>query len=138
VLRYLRKHAAQAVLIPAMLFATSPIGVRATTGSTRSHGTAHRAHAKTDYPAPAGYSSWKFSDPECPDSPDSYEWYIEYWNEDASFSYDVDAAAYTTYWCDGHYKSSPLANSYEYSQCVANSPAQWNCQFIANHETPHS
>src|SRR5438067_355172 len=89
-LRHLRSHAAQAVLIPALLFATSPVGARAMTRSSRTNSAVHRAHANTDYPAPAGYAAWKFSDPECPDNPDSYEWYIEYWNEDNSFNYDVD------------------------------------------------
>lgn len=80
------------------------------------------------YPLPAGYSAWWFSDPACPDSPDSFAYYVEWWNEDESFAYD-QYAGHSSYYCDV-FKGQTLSASSVYQYCVANSPPQWNCQLL--------
>lgn len=79
----------------------------------------------TTYPCPAGYFWYYFTDPDCPGNPDTFEAYVEYWNSDESFNYDVDAG-HATYTCDSVYKPSTVGSSSAYQDCVANSP--WNCQ----------
>jgi hypothetical protein len=97
------------------------------------HGnTVNAATAKarsTTYPLPAGYSAWWFSDPACPDSPDSFAYYVEWWNEDESLAYDY-YAGHSSYYCGSVFKGQTLTGNYHYQHCVANSPPQWNCQLL--------
>ncbi|MBY0489923.1 MAG: hypothetical protein K2R93_08780 [Gemmatimonadaceae bacterium] len=85
------------------------------------------------YPCPAGYRWYRFIDPNCPDNPDTYEAYVEYWNADNSFAYDT-YAGHATYWCLG-YQASTVGSSAVYQNCVANSP--WNCLDLGYEESPH-
>jgi hypothetical protein len=84
---------------------------------------------RTTYPLPAGYSAWWFSDPGCPDSPDSFAYYVEWWNEDESFAYD-QYAGHSSYYCGSTFVPQTLDGSSVYQYCVANSPPQWNCQLL--------
>jgi hypothetical protein len=78
----------------------------------------------TNYPCPAGYFWYHFTDSGCPSSPDTFEAYIEYWNSDNSFAYDV-YAGHATYWCGAVYNGETVSASGDYQDCLANSP--WNC-----------
>ena len=81
------------------------------------------------YPLPAGYSSWYLNDPECPGSPDSFAYYVEWWNEDESFHHD-QYAGHSSYYCGSVFKGQTLDASSVYQYCVNNSPPQWNCQLL--------
>lgn len=81
--------------------------------------------ACTTYRCPAGYFWYYFNDPECYPHPDTFNAYIEYWNEDTSFDHDV-LAGHATYWCGYNNKGSTVGSSDVYQNCTANSP--WNCQ----------
>ena len=78
------------------------------------------------YPCTAGFYWVPFIDPECPDSQDSLEMYVEYWYSDESFAYDVDTSGHSTYYCGSQYKTDTAGSSWEYVNCTNNSP--WNCQ----------
>jgi hypothetical protein len=125
----LRKYASNVVLLPMLLFATSPVSAKSI---NRMHG--HQRAQMVDYPAPGGFRAWRLIDPNCPDSPDSFEWYVEYWNEDGSFNYDV-AAGNTTYWCGDEYVGETFSSSWYYSNCEANSP--WGCGELDYHDYVH-
>jgi hypothetical protein len=77
------------------------------------------------YPCPAGYYWYYFTDPQCPGNPDTFDAYVEYWNEDDSFAYDV-YGGHASYTCGETYKPTTLYSSGVYQNCVNNSP--WNCQ----------
>jgi hypothetical protein len=81
----------------------------------------------SSYPCPAGYFWYYFEDPCAPDSPDTFEAYIEYWNEDESFAYD-EYAGHGTYYsdCYPYYIGESLSSAGNYQHCIAESP--WNCQ----------
>lgn len=83
----------------------------------------------TVYPCPAGYDWYYFSDPECPDSPDSFEMWIEYWNSDGSFNNRQDTGGHSTYFCGTGYKGQTVTGTSRYQDCMANSP--WNCQQLS-------
>lgn len=84
----------------------------------------------TSFPCPAGYSWYYFSDPNCEDNPDSFDAYIEYWNEDETFAYDV-YAGHSSYEC----ANSTLGSSWYYQNCLDTSP--WNCQDLGWTWNPH-
>lgn len=110
-------HAASKVLAGDRLTVTR---VKSEKGVTTRHMTC------STYPCPAGFYWVYFSDPECPDSPDSFEMYVEYWYSDESFAYDVDTGGHSTYYCGSQYKTDTAGSSSEYINCTNNSP--WNCQ----------
>lgn len=100
--------------------------VRAVTTLT----TTGKANARAStYPLPAGYLAWYLNDPECPGSPDSFAYYVEYWNEDESFHHDV-YAGHSSYYCGVVFKGQTLDASSVYQNCVSTSPPQWNCQLL--------
>jgi hypothetical protein len=97
--------------------------------------------ACTSYPCPAGYTWYPFSDPCAPESPDTYEAYVEYWNENETFAYDV-YAGHATYYrtdeqssCQPLYQPSTVGSSGAYLDCINNSP--WNCPQLGVSGSPH-
>jgi len=125
----LRKRASQVLLLPVLLLSMNPTGLRANPAASGS--------SSTDYPAPGGLRWYKYYDSDCINdggAPDAYVRYEEYWNEDASFNYDV-ARGHSTYWCQ------LTTNVWDYRggdapvYCSSYSP--WNCQELATVEDYH-
>jgi hypothetical protein len=137
---------AAAAAFTLLLGASDPIGgheLRAADATKDSQPAIHRIAtaevranlaACTTFPCPAGYKWYYFEDAGCPEHPDTFEAYVEYWNEDESFAYDVygGTAAFI-----GSCYATPntFGGSTEYSNCTANSP--WNCQDLGYTYTPH-
>lgn len=88
----------------------------------------------SSYPCPGGLFWYYFTDPGCPNSPDTFQAYVEYWNEDATFAYDVYAGN-STYVCTtgapdytGIYVEQTLSSGSVWPNCQQTSP--WGCQNI--------
>lgn len=107
---------------------------RMTHTSRESSVRSHHNLTCTSYPCPAGVMWYYFTDPNCPDSPDTFEAYVEYWYADESFAYDVDAG-HSTYDCGDGYHAGNVQSSPAYQDCLNNSP--WNCQTLGMSWDPH-
>jgi hypothetical protein len=124
--------AASITTVPRQTLAAKPV---------RSHVRKAPANLKavcSDYPCPAGvyyyYIDYTDEDALCSGNPDSFEGWVQYWNEDASFAYDVDVG-HTTFRCGDDYYGDTIGSNSTYQNCTNTSP--WNCQTLGSTWSPH-
>ena len=64
---------------------------------------------------PKGWDAWRLIDPECPYAENSYDGYMEYWDE-SGFHHDV-YMGHTTYYCGSEYKGQTIGGTSDWIAC---------------------
>ena len=85
---------------------------------------------------PAGTRTYVLNDPSCPGNPDSFETYVEWWNDDDSFAYDIDVG-HSSYYCGSNYVGENISSNSDFIYCENNSPSPYNCQSLGFVNSEH-